>query len=137
MGCIWFMWIYSFLILWLECGLCGFLNFNNILCRLFVAFVDLYKSLFLKWTWDIVLMWIHLDSVSIYTLQSQSNLSFEPNFRGRSEEWRDSFAEGHLIGYQVWFCICSNKFFGFCSASKISVLLLLLLPTDINILCEL
>ena len=123
-ACIWFMWIYSFLILWLECGLCGFLNFNNILCGLFVAFVDLYKSLFLKSTCDMVLMWLHVDSVSIYTLKSQSSLSFKPNFRGGNKEWADSFAEGHLIGYQVWFCICSNKFFSFCSASKVSVLLL-------------
>ena len=123
-ACIWFMWIYSFLILWLECGLCGFLNFNNILCGLFVAFVDLYKLLFLKSTCDMVLMWLHVDSVSIYTLKSQSSLSFKPNFRGGSEEWADSFTEGHLIGYQVWFCIRSNKFFSFCSASKASVLLL-------------
>ena len=71
-ACIWFMWIYSFLILWLECGLCGFLNFNNILCGLFVAFVDLHKSLLLKSTCDMVLMHLHVDSVSIYTLKSQS-----------------------------------------------------------------
>ena len=58
-ACIWLMWIYSYLKLWLECGLCGFLlNFNNILFRLFVAFVDLYKLLFFKWTCDMVLMWI-------------------------------------------------------------------------------
>ena len=62
--------IYSFLILWLEYGLCGFLNFNNILCRLFVAFVDLYKSLFLKSTCDMVLIWLHVDSVSIYIEKS-------------------------------------------------------------------
>ena len=75
-----------------------------------------------------------MDSVSIYTLKSQSSLSFKPNFRGGSKEWADFFTEGHLIGYQVWFCICSNKFFSFCSASKVSVLLLLLLPTDKYIL---
>ena len=58
-ACIWLMWIYSYLKLWLECGLCGFLlNFNNILFILFVAFVDLYKLLFFKWTCDMVLMWI-------------------------------------------------------------------------------
>ena len=58
-ACIWLMWIYSYWKLWLECGLCGFLlNFNNILFRLFVAFVDLYKFLFFKWTCDMVLMWI-------------------------------------------------------------------------------
>ena len=131
------MWVYSFLMLRLECGLCGFLNFNNILCGLFVASVDLYKLLFLKWTCDLALMWIHVDSVSIYTLKSQSSLSFKPNFRGASEEWADSFAKGHPIGYQAWFCICSNKFFSFCTASKVSVLLLLLLPTNRNIFCEL
>ena len=98
-ACIWFMWIYSFSVLWLECQLCGFLNFSNILCGLFVAFVDLYKSLFLKSTCDMVLMWLHVDSVSIYTLKSQSSLSFKPNFRGGSKEWADSFTEGHLIGY--------------------------------------
>ena len=123
MACIWFMSIYSFLILWLECGLCGFLNFNNILYGLFVAFVDLYKLLFLKSTCDMVLMWLHVNSVSIYTLKSQSSLSFKQNFRGGSKEWTDSFT-GHLIVYQVWFCVCSNKFFSFCSASKVSVLLL-------------
>ena len=80
------MWIYLFLILWLEGGLCGFLNFNNILCELFVAFVDLYKPLFLKSTCDMVLMGLHVDSVSIYTLKSQSSLSFKPNFRGGSKE---------------------------------------------------
>ena len=115
---------YSFLILWLECGLCGFLNFNNILYGLFVAFVDLYKSSFLKWTCDMVLKWIYVNSVSIYTLKSQSSLSFKQNFRGGSKEWTDSFTEEHLIVYQVWFCICSNKFFSFCSASKVSFLLL-------------
>ena len=61
-----------------------------------------------------------MDSVSIYTLKSQSSLPFKPNFRGGSEEWAHSFAEGHLIGYQVWFCICSNNCFSFCSASKVS-----------------
>ena len=113
MAYIWFMWIYSFLILRLECGLSGFLNFNNILCGLFVAFVDLYKSLLLKSTCDMVLMWFHVDSISIYTLKSQSSLSFKPNFRDGSKEWADSFTKGHLIGYQVWFCICGNKFFSF------------------------
>ena len=68
--------------LWLECGLCGFLNFNNILRGLFVAFVNLYKLLLLKSTCDMVLMWLHVDSVSIYTLKSQSSLSLKPNFRG-------------------------------------------------------
>ena len=121
---IWFMWIYSFLIVWLECGLCGLLNFNNILCGLFLAFVDLYKSLFLKSNWDMDLMWLYVDSVSIYTLKSQSSLSFKPNFRDGSKEWADSFPEGQLIGYQAWFCICSNKFFCFCSVSKVCVLLL-------------
>ena len=109
---------------WLECGLCGFLNFNNILYGLFVAFVDLYKLLFLKSTSDMVLMWLHVDSVSIHTLESQSSLSFKPNFRGGSVKWADSLTEGQLIGYQVWFCICSSTFFSFCSASKVSVLLL-------------
>ena len=64
---------------------------------IFVAFVDLYKSLFLKWTCDMILMCIHMDSILIYTLKSWSSLSFKPNFRGGSEEWADSFAEGHLI----------------------------------------
>ena len=123
-ACLWFLWIYSFSILLLECGLCGFLNFNNIQCVLFLAFVDLYKSLFLKSTCDMVLMWLHVDSVSTYAFKSQSSLSYKPNFRGGSKEWADFFTEGHLIGYQVWFCICSNKFFSFCSASKVSVLLL-------------
>ena len=72
------------LILWFECGLCGFVNFNNILCGLFVAFVD--KLLFLKSTCDMVLMRLHVDSVSLYTLKSQSSLPFKPNFRGGSEE---------------------------------------------------
>ena len=40
-----------------------------------------------------------MDSVSIYTLKRQSSLSFKLNFRGGSEEWADSFAKGHLIGY--------------------------------------
>ena len=124
-ACIGFMWIYPFLLLWLECGLCGFLNFNNILCGLFVAFVDLYKiNIFEINLWYGFNVWLHVDSVSIYTLEKQSSLSFKPNFRGGSEEWADSFAEGYLIGYQVWFCICSNKLFSFCSASKVSVLLL-------------
>ena len=73
MACIWFMCIYSFLILWLECGLCGFLNFSNMLCELFVAFGDLYKFLFLKSTCNMVLMWFHVNSVSIDTLRSQSS----------------------------------------------------------------
>ena len=103
------MWIYSFLILSLECGLCGNLNFNIILYELFVAFVDLYKSLLLKSTCDMVLLWLHVNSVSIYTLKSQSSLSFKPSFKGGSKEWADSLAEGHLIGYQIWFCICSNN----------------------------
>ena len=81
-ACIWFIWVYSFVILWLECGLCGSLNFNNILCGLFVAFVDLCKSLILKPTCDMGLIWLHVDSVSIYTLKSQSSLSLKPNFRG-------------------------------------------------------
>ena len=122
-ACLWFLWIYSFSILLLECGLCGFLNFNNIQCVLFLAFVDLYKSLFLKSTCDMVLMWLHVDWLLIYTLKSQSNLSFKANFRDGCEEWQDSFVEGHSIGYQVWFWICSNEFFSFCSASKVSVLL--------------
>ena len=66
--------------MWLACELCGFFNFNNILHGLFVASVDLYKSLFLKSTCDMVLMWLHVVSVSIYTLKSQSSLSFKPNF---------------------------------------------------------
>ena len=68
--------------MWLEYGLYGFLSFNNMLCGLFVAFVDLYKSMFLKLTCDMVLMWFHMDSVSIYTLKNQSSLSLKPNFRG-------------------------------------------------------
>ena len=118
------MWICSFLVLWLEYGLRGFVNFNNMLCGLFVAFVNLCKSLFLKSTCDMVLMCLYLDSVSVYTLKSQSSLSFKPNFRVGSKEWADSFAKGHLIGHQVWFCICSNKFFSFYSESKVYVLLL-------------
>ena len=86
MACIGFMSIYSFLILWLECALCAFLDFNNILCGLFVAFVDLFKLLFLKSICHMVLMWLHVDSVSIYTLKRQSSLSFKLNFRGGSEE---------------------------------------------------
>ena len=35
-----------------------------------MAFVDLFKSMFLKSTCDMVLMWLHLDSVSTYTLKS-------------------------------------------------------------------
>ena len=80
--------------------------------------------MFLKSTCHMVLMWLHVDSISIYTLESQSSLSFKANFRGGSEERADSFTERYLIGYQVWFCVCSNKFFSFCSASKVSVLLL-------------
>ena len=54
---------------------------------LFVAFVDLSKSLFLKPTCDMVLKWLHVDSVSIYTLKNQSSLSLKPNFRdGRKNE---------------------------------------------------
>ena len=37
-----------------------------------MAFVDLYKLLFLKSTCDMDLMWLHVDSVSIYILKSQS-----------------------------------------------------------------
>ena len=48
-----------------------------------MVFVDLYKSMFLKSTCDMVFMWFHVDSVSIYTLKSQSSLSLKPNFRGR------------------------------------------------------
>ena len=36
-------------------------------------------------------MWLHVDSVSIYTLESQSSLSFKPNFRGGKQGmiWAD------------------------------------------------
>ena len=79
--------VYSFLILWLECELCGFLNLNNILFGLYVAFVDLSKSLFLRLTCDMVLKWLHVDSGSIYKLKSKSSLSLKPNFRdGRKNE---------------------------------------------------
>ena len=47
-----------------------------------MAFVDLYKLLFLKSTCDMVLMWFHVNSLSIYTLKSQSSPSLKPNFRG-------------------------------------------------------
>ena len=47
------------------------------LCGLFVAFVDLS----LKSTCGMVLMSLHVDSVSLSTLKSQSSLS-ETNFRG-------------------------------------------------------
>ena len=49
--------------------LSGFFNFNNTLCGLLVAFVEFY-TLFLKLTCDIILMWLHVDSVSISTLKS-------------------------------------------------------------------
>ena len=81
---------------WLVSGLCGYIDFyycslnvayvNSLMstiytvCGLFVAFVDLYK-LYLKSTCDIVSMWLHVDSVLISTLKSQSSLS-ETNFRG-------------------------------------------------------
>ena len=47
------------------------------LCGLFAAFVDLS----LKSTCDMVLMLLHVDSVSISALKSQSSLT-ETNFRG-------------------------------------------------------
>ena len=94
--------------------------------------MDLYRSLFLKSTSDVVLMWLHVDSVSIYTLKSQSSLSFKPDFSGGSKECADSFAEGHLILYQVWFCICSNKFCSFCSTSKVIFPNMYNIPLKVN-----
>ena len=44
-----------------------------------------------------VLMWLHVDSVSILTLKSQSSLT-ETNFRGGMNRF---LAEVHLIGCQV------------------------------------
>ena len=49
-------------------------------------------------------MWIQYQYMCI--LKSQSSLSFKPNVWGGSKEWADSLAEGCLLGYQVWFCIC-------------------------------
>ena len=72
-ACIWFMWIYWFLRVWLECGLCGFFNFNNTLCGLFVAFVDFYTLLPFKSTCDMVLMRLHVDSISVSISKSKSN----------------------------------------------------------------
>ena len=38
------------------------------LCGLFVAFVDFYTLLFLKSTGDVVLLSLHVDSISISTV---------------------------------------------------------------------
>ena len=48
-----------------------------------------------------VLMWLHMDAVSIHTLKNQSRLSFKPDFRDGSKEWANYLVEGHLIGYQI------------------------------------
>ena len=76
-----------------------------------MAFVDFYKPMFLKSTCDMVLMWFHVDSVSIYTLKSQSSLSLKPNFRGgRTNE--------QILSQEDTLCVIKN---GFASAVKNSL----------------
>ena len=85
MASIWFMLIYLFLTLWLEYGLCGFFNLKNTACVLFVTVVDFYTTLFLISTFHMVLMWVHVDSISISTLKSQL-IHIETKFLRRNKQ---------------------------------------------------